>query len=306
MTERCAELLESELQNVQCKAAHNSVDREESLLEQLQWNPAAPHESGCRGIELDLVQGPISAAAEDPWTFKVQHGKWGLRSRAFGDCLSDLQQWAGMYPDHDLLIIHLDLKNYTLRGDDAAFPHKLDAILEEYFQAAQLFTPGDLFSHAGAAQDTPLANAAGKGWPTLGELRGRFLFVISGDETKDRVHRRKQSYAASRPRERRAFVDVDQRLPGDVVDQELELGERVILNLHFGTEGWEARAREAAAAGLLTRIWVANSAESLAAALAAGVNVVSTDKVRGHDWASVASTEPFRLRACAPPSAVSR
>ncbi len=59
---------------VQFKAAHNSIDRNESLAQQLGWDSQKHYQSGCRGIELDIVQDPDSTRERDTWRFAVRHG----------------------------------------------------------------------------------------------------------------------------------------------------------------------------------------------------------------------------------------
>ena len=57
----------------QFKAAHNSVDRAESVTQQLDTDPDKPHQGGCRGVEFDVVLDPASIKT-DTWRFGVQHG----------------------------------------------------------------------------------------------------------------------------------------------------------------------------------------------------------------------------------------
>ncbi len=41
---------------VSMKGAHNSYQRDETIIEQLHWNPAKPYQAGCRALELDIAQ----------------------------------------------------------------------------------------------------------------------------------------------------------------------------------------------------------------------------------------------------------
>lgn len=288
-------LLQRPLDRVQFKAAHNSIDRRESLIQQLEWDPREPFQSGCRGLELDLVQTRLPNDPEAEWKFIVRHGFFGGTSLAFEQCLLDLRRWSGKHENHDPIVVHLDIKSYMVLGDDALFPQKLDDILERCIGRDRVYAPGDLMSRGDAGPVMNLLAGARRGWPTLKALCGRFLFVISGDETNERVHRRKREYAGKEPPRRLAFVDIDQRLSGRRLGGELTRGDRVVVNLHFGCEGWRDLAVRAHRDCMLTRIWVANSRDAFHGALAAGVNVVSTDKVREHSWAAVGPV-PYRLR----------
>jgi hypothetical protein len=42
--------------DVSMKGAHNSYQRDETLIEQIKWNASNPADTGCRAVELDISQ----------------------------------------------------------------------------------------------------------------------------------------------------------------------------------------------------------------------------------------------------------
>ncbi|MBI4606055.1 MAG: hypothetical protein HY721_29160 [Planctomycetes bacterium] len=281
---------------VQLKAAHNSIDRKESLAAQLDWDPKAPHQGGCRGLELDLVQDPSRTGPGDEWVFGVQHGG-ALRPETprLEKCLREIRAWADAHPRHDAITVHLDLKPEATLGDDADFVRKIDEILARELGKGSIFRPADLQRDA----PTLLEGARRHGWPALRELRGRFILVFSGGDGDGPVARRRKAYLTSEPKERLAFVDLDQRAAGaggadecDAMNPYYQEGSRVFINIQLGRKEWQRLARGARGKGFVTREWKANDAASWLEARDAGVNILSTDHVRDASWASV-GREPF-------------
>jgi hypothetical protein len=273
---------------VQFKAAHNSIDREESLAEQL--------EAGCRGLELDLVQDPARAGAGGGWVFGVQHGgAFRPETPRLERCLAEIRAWAGAHAGHDVVTVHLDLKREATLGDDAIFAKEIDAALAKGLGKDNIFTPALLRRDAA----TLLEGARKHGWPALRDLRGKFILVFSGGDGEEPVARRRRAYLAA-PGERLAFVDLDQRAAGQAGADECDIegpyyaeGSRVFINIQLGRRDWERLARGARGRGFVTREWKANDEDAWRRAIEAGVNVLSTDRIRGHAWASV-GPEPFR------------
>jgi hypothetical protein len=273
---------------VQFKAAHNSIDREESLSAQLG--------EGCRGLELDLVQDPGRAGAAGGWVFGVQHGgAFRPETPRLDRCLAEIKAWADAHPRHDVITIHLDLKREATLGDDAVFAPEIDRVIAEGLGKDRIFAPALLQRDA----PTLLDGARKRGWPLLDELRGKFILVFSGEDGDEAVARRRRAYAAAAPRERLAFVDIDQRAAGkggadecDIENPHYAEGSRVFVNIQLGRKDWERLARGARGRGFVTREWKANDEEAWRRALEAGVNILSTDRIRGHAWSTV-GPEPF-------------
>jgi hypothetical protein len=254
------------------KAAHNSVDRRESLADQLTWRAEAPHHGGCRGLELDLVQQPHR------WEWCIKHGgRHDPNAPRFGAVLSDLLAWSEADRDHDPVTVHLDLKGHP--GSDDVFPGEFDAYIRHHFDADRLVTPGELMA---GAEDL-VRGARANGWPRLAQMRGRFVFCLSGTEP------RKARYARLSPSERLCFADHYMGTAAHILPS-TERGTRIFFNFWLRSDSydWDARipwfTRQP---GFVVRGFGADLQRVWKRALHAGVNVIATDQVSTAPWAHV-------------------
>lgn len=256
---------------VSFKASHNSYDRDETLVEQLHWDSEDPWQGGCRGVELDINQ------SKDGNQWSVGHvGGYSTKERQLSQFLNELRVWSIRNPGHDVVTLYLDLKEVH-----AGFADKLDAYVADYLDRP-VYRPVELMRN----EPSVPAGAAKYGWPTLNQLRGKFIVVLSGDGDA------KATYAADRPRERLCFADRDRN-----ADQVPESDSRVFFNYHLysadrntWTPVFEAQALNAAT---ILRGYVLSGEDLWNDALAAGCNILATDKVRGHSWALVSISAPF-------------
>lgn len=144
---------------------------EERLLDQVLFE-------GARGWEIDLHHDNTT-----PHNFTVYHTD--KESNSFcpqlGDCLQNLADLQHALPDHDPFTIVLELKETTPEDMFSAdhTPADLDAILERYL-GPWLFRPRDLLMACPGAQNL-IQCVKAAGWPTIDQLRGRFLAVIIGN-----------------------------------------------------------------------------------------------------------------------------
>ena len=260
---------------VQFKASHNSFERDEKpITEQLTWSDAQPHQGGCRGLELDLRESP------NLWSWSVHHDEYqGRADLQLGEYLRHLRTWSQLHPGHDVITITVDLKERA--RNRRQFPRYLDATIDEFLGRDRLFTPPDLRGGG----DTLVAGATATGWPTLDELRGRFVLCLSGDEATKATYTRTG-------RDRLCFADRRMRESDPLPDGSDD--DRVFFNFNVTEDwAWDQRLRWCSEQrGLVTRAYVANSADLWRRVVAAGTNIVTTDKVRNHRWAHVGD-EPF-------------
>jgi hypothetical protein len=257
------------LQQLGSLMLHNTYDREDFL------DPAtrridlqAVYDHGIRGIELDLVK----KANASEWS--VSHGEDFAAGQLLSLYLDDLLQWQqATDPQNQPVVVYLDLK-----GDqkpEHRFPDELDAYLAKALGAARLWSPRDVLTWPGDLMQTLMA----RGWPTLGELRGKLVFVLSGNDGGA-----KQAYAASQ-RTRLCFTD-----SASFTKVSTHEGDRVLLNGAWNvikdgafadvTE-WALRHR-----AILTRVY--NVDGKLAwKKVARRANIVATDKAElaeGAGW----------------------
>jgi hypothetical protein len=274
------------------KATHNSYAKAPiGLADQLRHHPAHPHEHGARGLELDLYHDKLALE------FWVCHNPtWLERDEPpLKHYLQELLDWSGD-GDHDPITVTLDLKE--IRGLDEEWPGTIDRYLLRHFDGDRIFRPRH-FAGAG----TTLVHATGqRPWPTIGELRGKFIFVLSGAES------RKQQYA-SEAFERVCFAD--RKLDPTAPLPSPAHGHRVFLNFNLGflsqldvsdiEGGLDLQAYDVFfdhivnGTGYVTRGYGLNNAKGWKRAGKLGVNARATDALAGHDWSLVGDT-PFVRR----------
>jgi hypothetical protein len=274
----------------QQKGSHNSEQRNETLPQALQFDPAKPYQAGCRNLELDLVQDSQYVGTNDTWAFAVDHSStYNWKIGTLYDDLMILRNWHLANPGHDVVTVAMDLKNAP--GDDATFVQKVEGIFTATLGADNLYSPGML---QGSAPNL-LAGARANGWPTLGQLTNKFILVFTGADGDQAVARRRTYYSTTNPTQRLAFVDLDARKAGtDPTKPPYTDGYRVFINIQYGSSGWCSLATNAQrVGGFATRAWTENDSSSWNAALAAAVNILATDKVSDYTWAQVGNA-PFR------------
>lgn len=324
--------------NVQFKASHNSIDhtlgKKSLYLQRMKLgnnelqegsgnddNGAIPapisfssqiQDWGCRAIEFDLVQQPMEDSAGE-WHFVVQHGEqFSDESRSLDDCLQEVKQWSDEHPKHPVITILVDIKHEGISGNDLEFAYWLDNRFTSRLGKHRIFTPCDLWKYL--ARRIPNKNSfpterlsalmvnQAAGWPKLDELAGKFIVVISGDDSHQTVRDRRRLYSAlpvcdSKPPTLKktwpessppiAFVDIDHRIlhraDCDGLFQSMDIAStqrgRVFLNLHTQTRGWESLSECAHRMGFVTRAWKVNSHSDWAQCLSPKLSSVSKSRI---------------------------
>jgi len=276
---------------VRFKASHNSYERDEiPIVEQLGWNPSNTHQGGCRGLEIDIQQSSRN------WAWSVSHigGYLGDVDVQFATYLELLATWSLKHGTHDVITVTLDLKATHFGERD--FPDHFDAYISRHFPEDRIFKPGALMKTG-----KTLADSVKGGWPTLEQLKGRFIFCLSGNET------RKSFYANRYPAKRLCFADKsgDMKKLTTVGDKS-----RIFFNFKLSESYFRGARHEEVPTGtrtdkleesirrlrthggLVLRGYDLNSEYAWKNARKLGVNLMSTDKVRKYSWASVGKS-PF-------------
>ncbi|CAN5802019.1 phosphatidylinositol-specific phospholipase C1-like protein [soil metagenome] len=103
-------------------------------------------------------------------------------------CLTELKAWSDDNPDHVPVAISIQFKDGPLIFDvpGQAVPEKWDATamagldgeIRSVFGADDLVTPDDVRGDRATLEEAVLDD----GWPTLGESRGKFLFLVVNGE----------------------------------------------------------------------------------------------------------------------------
>jgi hypothetical protein len=173
-------------------------------------------DDGMRALELDLVYDPqggrfahpagprLERLPEDPAYvaamskpgFKVLHIQdvdFHSNCLTFVGCLTIIRTWSRAHPDHAPILITMNTNDEKTRApggvDELPFTEAaydaLDAEIRSVFPASELITPDDVRG----AYPTLREAVLNKGWPTLGESRGRFLFALDEGKKHDDAYR---------------------------------------------------------------------------------------------------------------------
>ena len=271
------------------KAAHNSYQRDESVAEQLVWHDDRRYDCGCRGVELDFTRHSDGSGGKNATYFQVTHEQGGEGTN-LSVYLAELLAWHSDNAGHDPVLVGLDIK--SKEGKKELFPDEMDTYLRTWFDASLIYTPGALIARKppGAASDAPkiaepldlVETVQNNGWPYLSELKGRFLFCLSGYEPW------KSYYAQTAPNDRLCFADFD--VSDEAKWTDVDSGTRVVANLHLYSDHygkWKKLVPDLRAQRFLVRGWVLNGSDLWKKAQKVGVNVLATDKVSDHEWAVV-------------------
>ncbi|MFT7601938.1 MAG: hypothetical protein ACI8TP_004902 [Acidimicrobiales bacterium] len=272
------------LDQVSFKASHNSYDRDElPFTDQIAFDPSQPHQGGCVGLELDLAESPRF------WLWSVNHSSEydGSADRQLVEYLRGLRRWSDRRVEeggHDLVWVTLDLKSTpkNLEG----FGDGLDDVLDRELGADRMYLPAELQGGA----ESLVEGAVAAGWPDVNDLQNRIVVCLSGDEASKAAYFEFGDTSA-----RLCFADRSFS-PGEPSPSTAR-GDRVVFNISARSSApWQEAVRTfAGQSGFITRLYTLNTEDLWQQALTAGGNILATDKVRNHEWATVGTT-PFRSR----------
>ena len=125
------------------KASHNSYQRDEDLLEQLQWNDDRRYDCGCRGLELDITRHSDDSGGASETYFQVSHDQGG-EGRTLASYLDDLESFHAADQAHDPIFVTLDIKSEE--GSKEKFPGEIDTYLRTWFVESWICAPGDVMT----------------------------------------------------------------------------------------------------------------------------------------------------------------
>jgi hypothetical protein len=253
------------------KASHNSYDQGKGLADQLTFDLRDPAKYGCCGIELDLVQ------TQDRTEWEVRHvGGWrppldAKRRRTdptklLSEWLEELRSWSPGTKRRNPVTVILDLKEVHSRSDQLA--DDLHAYLEGCaFTPDRLFTPAEL---RGRPPQSP--------WPSLGEMRDRFVLVLSGSAFQ------KQAYSKRKD----AYCFTDRWVPRDTRDPP-DTSNDAGFFINIDCAGMYGQRLDWACKhpALFVRVYNVNSKREWQEVLKRGANMLATDHLAGTDWARV-------------------
>lgn len=161
------------------------------------FQPEHFYAAGCRGIELDIVED----GASGEWCVRHPQGLW---HRLFGvpfdpsytrlsSYLKALRDWSLSSPPtepHEVFFVHLDLK--LVHTAASLLQARLDSYLRTHLEGVTVLSPNYFLPEGRVrrrislqservTQNAPLHSfMKTKEWPTLDELKGMLIFVLSG------------------------------------------------------------------------------------------------------------------------------
>jgi hypothetical protein len=264
---------------VSFKAAHNSEERDESIIEQIEFHPEDPSNAGCRALELDMAQ------SNDGLQWSVSHSStYDPSYPQLSQYLRQLREYGEQNPGHDPIAMYLDLKRVTTEQ----FPAQLDQYIRDYLggdAGTPIYPPRLLMRDA----QTLAEGARRYGWPTVGELRGLFIFCLTGSRDA------KARYAVTDPADRLCFADKDEDPSADPSSDD-----RVFFNYHLYSSDFDKWCpvfmRAAPRRDAIIRAFVLNGETLWNNALTCGCHVLATDKIKGHSWAKVGDAPFVKLK----------
>lgn len=139
---------------------------------------------GIRSLEYDLKFAQF-VQEWGVWHQTQGNNCGGVNANGYfvANCLADINAWHLLHPRHEVITIFLEPNDDAFTGNDHA-PAWLDARIKAALGARNVYTPADLLARAqlrcSTAADLQTARSAQcGGWPTLAELRGKFIFVMT-------------------------------------------------------------------------------------------------------------------------------
>ncbi len=163
------------LSEIQMKGSHNSYHLRIDNGEE-EWNYDAPPlpeqfgRDGVRAVELDVhyMDGRFGV---------FQLSGWEDRSTCpwLEDCLAQLRTWSDAHPGHAPIIVYFETKEAT--GTEEFYEHveSFEQALIAAWPREKAYTPDDLM---GGDFDDVVSAMKEKGWPRLGEVRGKVIMVL--------------------------------------------------------------------------------------------------------------------------------
>lgn len=149
-----------------------------------------------KAVEL-LGLDPIDPAMSEPGfkVFHIQEVDYLSTCLTFVACLTELKTWSDDHPSHMPIVIHLETKDGLIPDlgfgfvqpipvSDGTFT-ALEAEIRSVLPDDRLVAPAEVQGEAATLREAVEAD----GWPSVDDLRGRFVFVLDDHGTKRDIYR---------------------------------------------------------------------------------------------------------------------
>jgi hypothetical protein len=231
----------------QFKASHNSYAKKISI-----WDQIVVHKFNA--IEFDLhTKKVLKGAPEGDWY--VYHHLFDRKSQIkyLSDGLDILAKYQEEKPDHPILTVFIDMsgfnKNHSVEMFNKLLKEKLPNVI---------FSPTHLLKKCSEAKR--LTEAVKKcGWPSLSELKGKIIFVLTKGDLNEYVEKSENpaAFVASKPKNK--------------------IEDSVFMNIAYKKEiSWLDKLREKK---IMTRFYFVDNKEEFKDSLKQLINFIAIDHV---------------------------
>ena len=243
--------------DVRQKASHNSYQRDEGIISQLDYHRIHTIEFDLR-LKRPFFLGGKGAPVGDWLTYHSPFEYFDTSCRTMSDCLALVGAYHRAVPEHEVVTVFFDVDIDDGGHGLAAFEDAVKSMLPE----DALFTPPDLMAACEEAETLQESvTLAGCGWPFLSDLRGKIVPVVSGGR-KDFIE---QGYD---PAESPVFI-ISSLSSGGIEDYP-----DVVF---FNMAGPNEKARTVREAGFVTRLYYLNDPTGYEKAKELGAHILATD-----------------------------
>ncbi len=254
------------------KSSHNSYQRHEALLDQLVYHRI-------RSIELDIHNGK-SGWSKVSGNWFVYHDSLSPQTTChrLSDCLDELRAFHLANPNHEVVTVWVDLKDSFETG---RMPVDLDNRIAAHLPTSWLFKPSDVLAACPGQSSLQAALTGSCTWPTHTELRGKFIFVLTGGDVSSSSSKL-NTYVSTgaTATSRLAFIAPDLSSASGIGSKPYV----VFFNMQSGSA---SVASSVHLANFVGRVWGLNSSSSWSSAANANAHHLATDKINYHQdsWA---------------------
>lgn len=255
---------ELRLNHIQMKATHNSyhVEKEGNTVREWRYTHAPLDvqldTQGVRAVELDVY---YDTETDVFGVYHITQVDDASNCPELSDCLRRIASWSAAHPAHHPVIVQIEIKRGFFPSNRDEYIAKLEETIASALPRERLLTPDDVRGDAPTLREAVLE----RGWPTLGEARGKVLLVVdnAGDFREAYTH---------------SLTSLDGRLMFVDSDPEHPFAGFRILNDPFARRD---EIEESVRAGFIVRTRadadVGREEGQIEAALSSGAHIVSTD-----------------------------
>lgn len=177
-----------------------------------------------KNVEIDFwdTKDAVSGGVKHEWYVRHDPGTLfqsgndnnctgnGKGTNNLGACLSDIRQWSDAHPGHDVITLFLDKKQAWSSGSEGRRPSDLDQLVESKLGSA-LYKPASVQGSYPTLREA----ARGRNWPTMEELKGKVIVVLTGGQL-DNHNKTLSEYVSDRRGAAALFVAADTDEKNDI------------------------------------------------------------------------------------------